>query len=148
MYQAFVAALLEGGGAALRRDLGELHALVAAAREQSIWENAAADRVKNRENGVVAEAMQLHMQASRLFENPRLPGRGERIGSLPTAEQLQSTLTAREQGARDRAADWARQADDLEAMCQLLEKVHQERKQILRAPKQRSLLEAIRRKFS
>ena len=135
VYQALVAALLEGGGAALRRYLQELRGLAEAARHRAAGEVAEADRVKTRGPGVVTEELEIWGRTSRfVVRNPFARESVFPIG-LPSEEQINDFLRAREAGHRRRAAGLEKKAADMETLCLLLEGVHQNRRELLRAPK-------------
>ena len=145
-YQCLVAALLKGGGAAMRKHLEGFRVLAAAAREAAKHWTAAADRVKNREAGVMAEEMELYAQTSRLFAPPMHRELAFPLG-LPSEQQLQSFLASREAGHREQAETMEKRAKDLDTFCALAEVVHQNRRGILCAPKHRTLLKKMWRRL-
>jgi hypothetical protein len=140
VYQCLVTALLEGGGAAMRKYIAELRDLAMAAREASKRWIADADRVKNRADGVVADELELYAEISRLTVIS--PARRELAfpKGLPSEEQLQSSLNARETSYRDHAARLEKNAADMEILCGLMEVVHQNRREILRVSKHQKFL--------
>lgn len=149
VYQSLVAAFLEGGGAAMRKDLEEFRALVLVARERATRCIAEAERVRNRGDGVVAEELELWGKISTINQGGMVRRReGPFPLGLPSEEQLQSFLASREAGHRRRAADFEQWAEDMAAFCKLAEFVHQHRHEILRASKHKPLLATLRQRLS
>ncbi len=142
LYQLFVAALLEGGGAAMRKHESELLELASAAHGESRRLIVAAERAKNRQDGIVAEAMEVFRLSSRNFAPVMQRERTFPMG-LPSNEQIQSFIDARVARYREDAARLEKNAFDVEALCALMEVVHQSRREILRAPKYKGFLKQI-----
>jgi hypothetical protein len=148
VYQTLVAALLKGGGARMRRNLTALRALATSARAEAPPLIIAADRIKNRENGVVREQIELYGRISRI--NPSVsPSRRELAfpQGLPSEDLIQSVLGAQETAYRQQAADFNRQAADIENLCLLMEVVHHNLHEILRATKHQSILKKMWRRL-
>lgn len=147
LYQALVAALVPGGGASMRKYLAHLRALANAARNEAKRCLAKAESVKNRDEGIVANEMRLYSEISRLHAPSFQRERPFPFG-LPSKEDLDSFLKAKEDGLRDRAAAFEKSAADMEALCSLIEVVHGNRAEILRSPKQQSYFKKVWQRFA
>ena len=146
VYQLFVAALLEGGGAAMRKHEGDLLRLANAAEAESKRLIGAADRALKREDGIVAEAMETWRLSSRTFASPTRRELTFPMG-LPSSENIQDFIDARVSRYRQDATNLEKNAKDLRNLCAFMEKVHESRGEILRAPKRKGFLERIWREF-
>jgi hypothetical protein len=146
VYQLFVAALLEGGGAAMRKHEGDLLRLANAAEAESKRLIGAANRALKREDGIVAEAMETWRLSSGTFAPPTRRELTFPMG-LPSSENIQDFIDARVSRYRQDATNLEKNAKDLRNLCAFMEKVHESRGEILRAPKRKGFLEKIWREF-
>lgn len=142
VYQMFVAALLEGGGAAMRKHEEELLSLSDSAQAESKRLSAAADRAMKREDGIVAEAMETYRLTSRTFAPPTRKELTFPMG-LPSSKNIQDFIDARVSRYRTDATNLEKNAEDLRNLCAFMEKVHESRREILRAPKEKGFLEKM-----
>jgi len=136
LFQSLVAALLEGGGAALRRNLAELRELAAKARREAARWREDAERVRRRDPAIVSDIYSWHNKFANLpGSRPGAPS-GVFVPSYLPPEHLSSILQAQEDGDIRRAEEFDHNATALENLCTLLENVHESRRMILRAQKQ------------
>jgi hypothetical protein len=127
LYQCLVAALIEGGGAALRKYLGELGAIVAAAQQAAAQEMAEAERVRQRGNDVRYKAYVAMSEPIDMGPRGKNPP--------PPKWLVDNYLDKWEAGNRERANKILGEAANLERFCVLMQRVHDARLSILRAPK-------------
>jgi len=131
VYQCLVAALLKGGGAAMRRYLKDLRGLAAVVSLEAEKQKEAGELPADRE-GLREYYANFSLKTGRYetltpFEQERQLGETERL------------VRRRQHEHRLLAAKLEEQAENMEKFCVLITRVHQNRREILRAPKVRSL---------
>ena len=139
VYQCIVAALIESGGASMRRCISQFQKLAAEARDHAHKLRAEADNVHKRGPGVVTKALEIRQNVLRVV--PGLPRQWREMGYVP-APNLQSDLDgilqAQEQSLLDSAAALERNAKDLDDFCSLANLLHENRQAILKSPKEKT----------
>jgi hypothetical protein len=144
VYQSLVAALIEGGGAALRRYTDELRQLAGRARQEAEHQRTDASRTRERDPAIVREIYEWHGKFAGIA--PGIPPHLREAGFRPMLPRshLSDILRARAEGDIARAEQYEANAQSLERLCTLFENVHQHRQEILRAGKQSDVRKRLR----